>query len=133
MSGEQAYWNHSFVSRWLINEWRMPVCSDDVWHSLVQMIANSGNQELQKHAAGTFAEMLYQGKRNEMLIKVAAYVLGEYGTLLSEDPRHYFQALTDQIPVVEVETKSIMVTSFAKIATKTSDMQFKRVRHQITN
>ncbi|GFH33706.1 alpha_adaptinC2 domain-containing protein, partial [Haematococcus lacustris] len=56
--------------------------SDDIWHRVVQLVTN--NPTMQQYAASSTVEMLRRGAAHESLVCTAAYLLGEYGRLVSD-------------------------------------------------
>lgn len=57
---------------------------------------------------------------NEILLKVGAYILGEFGTLISENaesnPESQFEVLHALWPFVSDETRAILLNSYAKFS-----------------
>src|SRR5271155_5693636 len=58
--------------------------SDEVWQRVIQIVTN--NEELQVYAAQMILEYVKQDLCHETLVKIGAYVLGEFGHLIAEDP-----------------------------------------------
>jgi AP-2 complex subunit alpha len=98
--------------------------SEDIWYSLVHVVTNNSN--LQKYAAEHFTSKLKEEAKNEMFLKVSAYLLGEFGMHLESAPSQYMWVLKDQVPLVGDNTKSIIVAAFAKLAAKSSDASLKQ-------
>lgn len=57
---------------------------EEVWYRIVQIVTNT--EELQEYAARRVFEVLLKPTVHENLIKVAAYILGEYGHLVADEP-----------------------------------------------
>ena len=59
--------------------------SEEVWHRVVQMIIN--RDDVQGYAAKVCFEALQLPAAHENMIKIAGYILGEFGNLIAGDPR----------------------------------------------
>mmetsp|Transcript_8755 Transcript_8755/g.27024 ORF Transcript_8755/g.27024 Transcript_8755/m.27024 type:complete len:1015 (+) Transcript_8755:176-3220(+) len=101
--------------------------SDDVWFRVVQVVTGFedglSDQEktaLQRHAAGkSFQNLTNQGRLqlHETLIKLGAYMVGEFGHLLPQNvtPRAKFEALYRHFPTASTPTKSILMLASVKL------------------
>lgn len=90
--------------------------SDDIWYRVVQFVTN--NEDLQPYAAGKAREYLDKPAPHETMVKISAYLLGEYGHFLNRpgcSPKELFLLLNDKIPTVSTNTIAILLSSFAKI------------------
>ena len=91
----------------------------DIWHRVIRVVL-SCTEDVQAYAARTCFKALKSPQWNEILLKVAAYVLGEFGTLISEErdssPAAQFDALHALWPVVSNETRSVLLNSYAKFS-----------------
>ena len=56
---------------------------DEVWYRVIQIVTNT--EELQEYAARKVFEHLQSPTAHENLIKVAAYILGEFGHLVANE------------------------------------------------
>ncbi|KAK4049735.1 hypothetical protein OIO90_005316 [Microbotryomycetes sp. JL221] len=90
--------------------------SEEVWFRVVQIITNT--EELQEYAARKICEFLVNPQCHENLIKVGAYVLGEYGHLIAEDsgrsPIEQFQLLHARTNLCSSSTKALLLTTYFK-------------------
>lgn len=59
--------------------------NEDVWQRIVQIVVN--NENIQSYSVKTALSYLRSSQCNENLIKVGGYLLGEYGHLITEEPR----------------------------------------------
>lgn len=105
--------------------------SDDIWHGLVHVVTN--NSSLQQYAAQQFASKLPESSNNEMFVKVAAYILGEFGSQLNTKPNDYMNVLKENLPLMNDGTKAIVITAFAKLASKTGDAALKQEAESVFN
>lgn len=99
---------------------------DDVWYRVVQVVTGfeDGLSEveksnLQRHAAGkSFQNLAPQGKvPHETLVKLGAYMIGEFGHLLpgSVTPKAKFEALQRHYARVSSVCKSIILLACVKL------------------
>ncbi|OMO61824.1 hypothetical protein CCACVL1_23226 [Corchorus capsularis] len=91
--------------------------SDDVWFRVVKFVTN--NEDLQPYAATRVKEYLEKPAVHETMVKVSAYILGEYSHLLSEQPgcslKEIFRILHEKLPTVSTSTIPILLSAYAKI------------------
>ncbi|CAN8252601.1 unnamed protein product [Cochlearia groenlandica] len=91
--------------------------SDDIWFRVVQFVTN--NEDLQPYAALKAREYLDKIAIHETMVKVCAYILGEYGHLLARRPgctaRDLFSILHEKLPTVSTPTIPILLSTYAKL------------------
>ncbi|KAG2555318.1 hypothetical protein PVAP13_9KG560600 [Panicum virgatum] len=91
--------------------------SDDIWYRVVQFVTN--NEDLQPYAAAKAREYLDKPAIHETMVKVSAYLLGEYGHLLARrpgcSPKELFAIINDKLPTVSTSTVAILLSTYAKI------------------
>ncbi|XP_047330023.1 AP-2 complex subunit alpha-1-like isoform X2 [Impatiens glandulifera] len=91
--------------------------SDDIWFRVVQFVTN--NEDLQPYAAVKVKEYLDKPAIHETMVKVGAYILGEYSHLLASrpgfSPREIFNLIHEKLPTVSISTIPILLSSYAKI------------------
>ncbi|XP_042451765.1 AP-2 complex subunit alpha-1-like isoform X1 [Zingiber officinale] len=119
--------------------------SDDIWYRVVQFVTN--NEDLQVHtiyclctwylvdpsfwvhncssdivqpyAAAKAREYLEKPALHETMVKVSAYLLGEYSHLLAQrpgcSPKEIFTIISEKLPTVTTSTIAILLSTFAKI------------------
>ncbi|KAI4334294.1 hypothetical protein L6164_019004 [Bauhinia variegata] len=91
--------------------------SDDIWFRVVQFVTN--NEDLQPYAAGKAREYLDKPAIHETMVKVSAYILGEFGHLLARrpgcTPKELFGILHEKLPTVSTSTIPILLSTYAKI------------------
>jgi AP-2 complex subunit alpha len=96
--------------------------SDDIWHRVVQIVTN--HQDLQKYAASKMYHALEPITAHETVVKVGGYIIGEFGYLLLEGDEdggpaisgaQQFAVLHQHFPKCSVETKCILLSSYAKL------------------
>ncbi|VVB16808.1 unnamed protein product [Arabis nemorensis] len=91
--------------------------SDDIWFRVVQFVTN--NEDLQPYAASKAREYLDKIAIHETMVKVSAYILGEYGHLLARRPgcsaSELFSILHEKLPTVSTTTIPILLSTYAKL------------------
>lgn len=120
--------------------------SNEVWERIVQIVVN--NEDLQKKTCKMLINLLkrpfnppqgtqHQGSRqpphtphqlSESLVKVASFVLGEYGEQVNDiddlNVNIQFQLLFDSYFKVSLLTRAMLLTCFLKFLTKFPDALF---------
>jgi len=88
--------------------------SEDVWHRVVQIVTN--NESLQHYAAEKVYESLQNPPVHESMIKVAGYILGEFGHLLESTAsgKEQFEILHKQFQSATPETKALLFSTYMK-------------------
>jgi AP-2 complex subunit alpha len=90
--------------------------SDEVWHRVIQIITN--NEELQVYAAQNLLQYVKAEHCHETLVKIGAYVLGEFGHLIAEEkgcsPIEQFMALQGKLQGCSSSTRAIILSCFVK-------------------
>ncbi|CAL0321961.1 unnamed protein product [Lupinus luteus] len=91
--------------------------SDDIWFRVVQFVTN--NEDLQPYAAAKARDYLDKPAIHETMVKVSAYILGEFGHLLARrpgcSPKEIFNIIHEKLPTVSTSTISILLSTYAKI------------------
>ncbi|KAK1322643.1 AP-2 complex subunit alpha-1 [Acorus calamus] len=91
--------------------------SDDIWYRVVQFVSN--NEDLQPYAAEKARDYIDKPAVHETMVKVSAYILGEYSHLLARrpgfSPKEIFSILHEKLPTVKTDTIAILLTTYAKI------------------
>lgn len=94
--------------------------SDSIWHRVVQIVTNHPQGDLQAYAAAILLEAVRPRRSHETAVRVAAYILGEFGFLIAERPgmsgEDQFQILHQHWTTVGSTTRAILITSYAKLA-----------------
>ncbi|BGP29605.1 hypothetical protein JCM10296v2_001344 [Rhodotorula toruloides] len=89
---------------------------EEVWYRIVQIVTNT--EELQEYAARKVFEVLLKPSVHENLIKVGAYVLGEYGHLIADEPGRspieQFQIIHSRQNLCSNTTKALLLTTYFK-------------------
>ncbi|AEO71121.1 uncharacterized protein THITE_2123189 [Thermothielavioides terrestris NRRL 8126] len=90
--------------------------SDEVWQRVIQIITN--NEELQVYAAQNTLQYCKQDHCHETLVKIGAYILGEFGHLIAEErgcsPIEQFLALQSKLPACSSSTRGMILSCFIK-------------------
>lgn len=92
--------------------------SDDVWQRVIQIVTN--NESLQVYAASTTLKYIQAEQCHDTLIRIAGYILGEFGHLIAETagctPIEQFLALQSKLPSASTPAKAITLSCFIKFA-----------------
>ena len=90
--------------------------SDEVWQRVIQIVTN--NEALQEYAARSLLRYVKPEQVHESLIRIAAYILGEYGHLVADaqgcSPIEQFMALYNKLPSCSTDTRAIILSCFIK-------------------
>ncbi|KAK4042037.1 adaptin N terminal region-domain-containing protein [Parachaetomium inaequale] len=90
--------------------------SDEVWQRVIQIISN--NEELQVYAAQNILQYCKQDHCHETLVKIGAYILGEFGHLIAEEkgcsPIEQLLALQNKLPACGSTTRGMILSCFVK-------------------
>lgn len=90
--------------------------ADEIWQRVVQIVAN--NETLQEHASRTVIRYMQTPKCHENLVKVASFILGEFGHLIANDqgflPIEQFSALHSKFNLASSATRAILLTTYIK-------------------
>ncbi|KAK4108682.1 AP-2 complex subunit alpha-like protein [Canariomyces notabilis] len=104
--------------------------SDEVWQRVIQIITN--NEELQVYAARNILQYCKQDHCHETLIKIGAYILGEFGHLIAEEkgcsPIEQFIALQSKLPACSSSTRGMILSCFVKFVNL-----FPEIKPQLVN
>jgi len=96
---------------------------DDVWYRVVQVVTGfedgvgeSEKANLQRHAATKSFQNLKEKQPHETLLKLCAYLIGEFGHHLpsSVSPKAKFDALARHFPRTSSQTKAILTLALVK-------------------
>jgi AP-2 complex subunit alpha len=94
--------------------------SDAIWHRVVQIVTNHPQGDLQAYTAATLLVAASPRRCHETAVRVAAYVLGEFGFLIAERPgmsgEEQFRILHQHWPTANNQTRAILISSYAKLA-----------------
>ena len=90
--------------------------SDEVWQRVIQIVTN--NEELQVYAAQNALQYVKQEHCHETLVKIGAYILGEFGHLIADQPRcspiEQFLALQGKLAACTSGTRAMILSCFIK-------------------
>ena len=91
--------------------------SDEVWQRVIQIVTN--NEELQVYAAQNILEYIKVDECHETLVKIGAYLLGEFGHLIADNkgssPIEQFIYLHQKLHKVTTATRAMLLTCFVKM------------------
>lgn len=90
--------------------------SEEVWHRVIQIVVN--REDIQGYAAKTVFEALQAPACHENMVKVGAYILGEFGNLIAGDPRSapsiQFDLLHSKFHLCTSTTRQLMLSTYMK-------------------
>lgn len=90
--------------------------SDEVWQRVIQIVTN--NEELQVYAAQNALQYVKSDHCHETLVKIGAYILGEFGHLVADQPRcspiEQFMALQSKLTGCSSSTRAMILSCFVK-------------------
>jgi len=90
--------------------------SDEIWFRLVKVIVNF--ESIQEYAARTIFAAVKREPCHETMVKIAGFVLGEYGHLISADagssPTDQIRVLSERFRQVSNPTKAMLLSTYAK-------------------
>ncbi|KAG5984194.1 hypothetical protein E4U55_005734 [Claviceps digitariae] len=90
--------------------------SDEVWQRVIQIVTN--NEELQVYAAQTALQYVKSDHCHETLVKIGAYIMGEFGHLVADQPRcspiEQFVALQGKLSGCSPGTRAMILSCFIK-------------------
>lgn len=112
---------------------------DDVWYRVVQVVtgfedgvADAEKRELQRHAAGKSFQYLNAHHPHETLVKLCAYMIGEFGHQLPNNVtgKAKYEALTKHYQRGSSQVKAIIILALAKMLNANDDMK-REVRNSL--
>eukprot|EP00732_Lithocolla_globosa_P001355 Lithocolla_globosa_v1_NODE_658_length_3496_cov_53.897995.p1 type:complete len:899 gc:universal NODE_658_length_3496_cov_53.897995:2815-119(-) len=90
---------------------------EEVWYRVVHIITN--NEDLQHYAAMTCFRALLSPSWHETAVKVAGYILGEFGDLIANDPGsspiEMFRVLHSKFGSVSLNTRALLLSTYIKL------------------
>ncbi|KAK6163471.1 hypothetical protein DH2020_000335 [Rehmannia glutinosa] len=93
--------------------------SDDIWFRVVQFVTNNEDLQVTEAASLKAREYLDKPAIHETMVKVSAYILGEYSHLLARrpgcSPKEIFNIIHEKLPTVSTSTIPILLSTYAKI------------------
>lgn len=88
----------------------------EVWYRVVQLVTN--NEDLQPYASSAVYRHIKKAQCHENMVKVAGYILGEFGHLIANDegssPIELFHALHSKINICTAPTRALLLTTYIK-------------------
>mmetsp|Transcript_2698 Transcript_2698/g.7705 ORF Transcript_2698/g.7705 Transcript_2698/m.7705 type:complete len:1005 (+) Transcript_2698:224-3238(+) len=93
--------------------------SEEIWYRVVQIITNE--EQLQQYATETvFKALLDDARPPENLLRICAYLLGEFSHLIAEsegmDARAQLEALNAHMSSASLPTRALLLSTFTKLA-----------------
>ena len=104
--------------------------SDDVWYRIVQIVTNNG--PLQPYAVKRVVDVMRSPSVHEMMVKVACYILGEFGHTSPEiPPSEMFSLLHDKFASVSTSTKGLLLSSYVKMLSRPAGQQDAKLQSDV--
>ncbi|CEM38603.1 unnamed protein product [Vitrella brassicaformis CCMP3155] len=109
-------------------EYAPEVVSDEIWYRVVQVVTgfddNTDNAELQQYAAKKAIEYLNDRFADETMVRLGAYLIGEFGHHLQSQlsTSRQFQTLHRHFPRVGSSTRCILLLAYAKLLNADEDV-----------
>jgi len=97
--------------------------SDDVWHRIIQIVTN--NEDLQAFAAHESYIKLTKPPVSETMVKVAGYLLGEFGHNTEVSGVEQFRALHKNFPSVSHGAQAQLLSTYMKLSFLYDELQSK--------
>ena len=91
--------------------------TEDIWYRVVQIVTN--NDDLQEYAATTCYKFLETANVHENGVKVAAYILGEFGDQIKDQAitgHVLFELLHSKFRTSSNSTKALLLSAYIKMA-----------------
>lgn len=99
--------------------------SEEVWYRVIQIVIN--REDVQGYAAKTVFEALQANACHENMVKVAGYILGEFGNLIAGDPkstpRIQFNLLHSKYHLCSLSTRALLLTTYVKFINLFSEIK----------
>ena len=131
--GESIYWYIDVIIRML--QLAGSHVSNDVWFRVAQILTGFEGADLdtetQKYAVGKIMSALNTAHAYEPLVKLAAYIVGEYGDLVAENDKavmKQYDILARHYGFCTSEGKCMVLTAFAKLATRSAEVKEEVIR-----
>lgn len=94
--------------------------SDDIWHRVVQIVTNNPQGDLQTYTSATLLVAASPRRCHETAVRIAAYILGEFGFLIAERPgmsgEDQFKILHQHWATSDNKTRALLISTYAKLA-----------------
>ena len=92
--------------------------TEDIWYRVVQIVTN--HEDLQEYAATTCYKFLEASNVHENGVKVAAYILGEFGDQIAKEANIsgplLFELLHSKFRTSSNSTKALLLSAYIKMA-----------------
>uniref|UniRef100_A0A5S6PZS4 AP-2 complex subunit alpha n=1 Tax=Trichuris muris TaxID=70415 RepID=A0A5S6PZS4_TRIMR len=89
--------------------------SEEVWYRVIQVVVN--REDVQGYAAKTVFEALQASCCHENMVKVGAYILGEFGNLIAGDPRSSPLVQFRLLHNTELQQRAVEYLAMSRLAT----------------
>lgn len=113
------------------DEWYVDVClslvksagdyvSEGIWYRLVQIVTNEGDAIQAYAAKEVWAALEKERLPHRTLVKIAGYILGEFGHTIAETPgstaQDQLRVLHEHFMQAEPDVKSLLLNTYAKLS-----------------
>jgi AP-2 complex subunit alpha len=90
---------------------------DDIWYRAVQIVTN--HEDIQEYACVTVLKALKHPSCGETTVKVAGYLLGEFGHLIADKPestaKDQLDALHSKFHTSSLATRALLLSTYVKL------------------
>jgi AP-2 complex subunit alpha len=108
--------------------------AEEVWHRVIQITIN--RPDVQDYAAKTCYEALLDPISHEAMVSVGAYILGEFGHLIANDPnstpQKQLDVLQSHYPLMSAPCRAFMLSTYVKFANLFPEMK-PQIMHVLRN
>lgn len=103
--------------------------TDDIWWRVIQIVTGFGedrNESLQKYAASALLNSLSLPNVHESLVKVASYVIAEFGHMIQDtvDAATQYQTIHKHFENCSNSGKSLILSSYTKMCIRFNNNEF---------
>lgn len=92
------------------------VMSDEIWFRVIKIVTN--HPEIQEYATRTMFQAMGSPQCNETTVRIAGYLLGEYGNLVANDPlmspERQTQLTLSKLATSSEGTRAMLLSTFIK-------------------
>ncbi len=92
------------------------VMSDEIWFRVIKIVTN--HPEIQEYATRTMFQAMASPQCNETTVRIAGYLLGEYGNLVANDPtmspERQTQLTLSKLATSSEGTRAMLLSTFIK-------------------
>eukprot|EP00854_Cymbomonas_tetramitiformis_P022291 gene22291-26892_t len=115
MEPPQLHFGYSTDTQQAQQQLRLPIVLNKFLQPLPVTDVITNSEELHAYSASKVYTFLLEGSTQEPMIKVAAYLLGEFGRGIPIPPQQQFALLHESFATMGLSTRNIMLSAYAKM------------------